>query len=124
MSAIVKLPLTLDLLLAVWRLTTPDVGTATICFNSQPRYLGRFFSLVLPMSNQTQVTVLYGENKLQKTISLPASATIATAKKFGSQEILEHIHHQPGVPTDISLDYECTDFYPGIIHSPSMIYIY
>jgi hypothetical protein len=73
------------------------------------------------MSNQTQVTVLYGENKLQKTISLPASAMIATGKKFGSQE---HLRLQPGVPTDVSLDGECTDFYPGISHPSSMIYIY
>ena len=68
------------------------------------------------MSNQTQVTVLYGENKLQKTISLPASTTVAIVKKFSSQEILEHLCLQPGVPTDVSVDDECTDFYPGMRH--------
>jgi hypothetical protein len=76
------------------------------------------------MSNQSQVTVLYGENKLQKTISLPASAMVATAKTFGSQEILDHLRLQPGVPSDVSLDDDCTDFYPGMIHPPSMISIY
>jgi hypothetical protein len=65
------------------------------------------------MSNRRQVTVLYGENKLQKTISLPASATVATAKKIGSDEILQHLRLQPGVPSDISLDDDCIDFYPG-----------
>ncbi|KIM73037.1 hypothetical protein PILCRDRAFT_803130 [Piloderma croceum F 1598] len=74
--------------------------------------VGANSSFVLPMSNHSQVTVLYGESKLQKTISLPASAMIATAKKFGSPEILEHLHLQPGVPTDVLLDNECTDFYP------------
>ncbi|KIM92063.1 hypothetical protein PILCRDRAFT_83388 [Piloderma croceum F 1598] len=65
------------------------------------------------MSNRRQVTVLYSENKLQKTISLPASATIATAKKIGSDEILQHLRLQPGVPSDISLDDDCIDFYPA-----------
>lgn len=36
------------------------------------------------MNSRQKVTVLYGENKLQKTISLPASATVAAAKKAGS----------------------------------------
>jgi hypothetical protein len=67
------------------------------------------------MSNRQKVTVLYGENKLQKTISLPASATVGAAKKAGSEEILKHLHLQPGVPATISLDHECTDFYPGTV---------
>ena len=70
------------------------------------------------------MTVLYGESKLQKTISLPASATVATVKQFGSQEILDHLQLQPGVPTDVSLDDDCMDFYPGMIHPLSMISIY
>jgi hypothetical protein len=67
------------------------------------------------MSNLRQVTVLYGENKLQQTIKLPASTTITDAKKIGSEEILNHLRNQPGVPSSISIDDECTDFYPGII---------
>jgi hypothetical protein len=68
------------------------------------------------MGDRRKVTVLYGENKLQKTISLPASATVAAAKKIGSDEILKHLRLQPGVPP-ISLDDECTDFYPGMAES-------
>ena len=68
------------------------------------------------MSNR-KVTVLYGENKLQKTIALPASATVTDAKKISSEEILKHLRLQPGVPSTISIDDECTDFYPGIIQS-------
>jgi hypothetical protein len=69
------------------------------------------------MSNLSQITVLYGENKLQKTIKLPASTTVTDAKKVGSKEILNHLRLQPGVPSSISIDDECTDFYPGTIES-------
>jgi hypothetical protein len=75
------------------------------------------------MSNRRQVTVLYGENKLQKTISLPASATVAAAKKIGSDEILQHLRLQSGVPPAISLDDECTDFYPSMSQSQKIVYV-
>jgi hypothetical protein len=65
------------------------------------------------MSNRT-VTVLYGEHKLQKTVSVPASFTVTDAKKSGSKEILKYLRLQPGVPAAISIDDDCTDFYPGM----------
>ena len=68
------------------------------------------------MGDRRQITVLYGEKMLQKTISLHASAIVADAKKFGSDEILQRIHLQRGVPA-ISLDDECIDFYPGMMQS-------
>lgn len=73
------------------------------------------------MSNLSQVTILYGENKLQKTIKLPASTTVTDAKKIGSDVILKHLRDQPGVLPSISIDDECTDFYSGKYH-PIMIY--
>ena len=73
------------------------------------------------MSNLSQVTILYGEHKLQQTIKLPASTTVTDAKKKGSEVILKHLRNQPGVPPSISIDDECTDFYPGKYH-PIMIY--
>jgi len=67
------------------------------------------------MSNRCQVTVLYSENKLQRTISLdPALAsTVADAKKSGSEIFLDHFRDQPGIPPSISIDDDCTDFYPA-----------
>jgi hypothetical protein len=71
-----------------------------------------------PMTNNRyEVTVLYGEKNLQRTLSFPASTTVRDAKKIGSKEILDHLRCQPGVPPSISIDDECTDFYPGIIHT-------
>lgn len=80
-------------------------------------HLRNFVKTSYPMSNLSQITVLYGENKLQKTIKLPASTTVTDAKKVGSKEILNHLRLQPGVPSSISIDDECTDFYPGTIES-------
>jgi hypothetical protein len=74
-----------------------------------------------PMSVRRNVTVLYGEKKLQKTISLPAATTVAITKKAGSDEILNHLRLQAGIPQDISIDQECTDFYPGTVQSQSVI---
>jgi len=65
------------------------------------------------MSPLCQVTVLYGENKLQHTIKLESSTTVAQAKQAGSTEILKHLGSQPGVPSPITLDGDCTDFYPA-----------
>jgi hypothetical protein len=59
------------------------------------------------MAQRLNVTVMYGENKLQKTISLPATATVAAAKKAGSVEITNHLRLQAGVPSDLSIDDEC-----------------
>ena len=75
------------------------------------------------MAQHLNVTVMYGENKLQKTISLPATATVAAAKQAGSVEITNHLRLQAGVPLDLSIDDECTDFYPGMILSPKVVYI-
>jgi hypothetical protein len=73
------------------------------------------------MSLRRNVTVLYGESKMQKTISLPVTAIVSTAKKSGSDQILNHLRLQAGVLQDISIDRECTDFYPGMIRSQKMI---
>jgi hypothetical protein len=69
------------------------------------------------------MTVLYSEKRLQKTLSFPASVTIEDAKKIGSEEILKHLRLQPGVPPGISIDDECTDFYPSMILLRRIIYI-
>ena len=62
-------------------------------------WLGLLSSLFISgMSNLSQVTILYGENKLQKTIKLPSSTTVTDAKKKGSEVILQHLHDQSGVP--------------------------
>jgi len=66
------------------------------------------------MVDLRKVTVLYSEHKLQKTIFIPATATVAIAKKIGSDEILNHLRLQPGVPSGISLNDEGTDFYPDV----------
>jgi hypothetical protein len=67
------------------------------------------------MSDLKQVTLLYGENKLQNRIWLPLSTSVKDVKKTGSEIIIKHLHNQPGVPSSISIDDDCTDFYPGII---------
>lgn len=61
--------------------------------------------------NRRNVTILYGENRLQNTISLPATATVRKAKEIGSTEMIKHLQLQSGVPSDITID-ECTDVYP------------
>lgn len=45
------------------------------------------------------------------------------AKAAGSNEILKHLRLQPGVPSPIILDDDCTDFYPGMIKAINMIYV-
>ena len=67
--------------------------------------------------NCRNVTVLYGENKLQNMISLPASATVRKAKEAGSKEMIKHLRLQSGVPPDITIDDECTDVYPSKVQS-------
>src|ERR1700730_1382742 len=85
--------------------------------NSQPLFkLPASISLQL-MSFRCNVTVLYGESKMQKTILLPVTAIVSTAKKSGSDQILNHLRLQAGVLQDISINQECTDFYPGIIQA-------
>jgi len=64
------------------------------------------------MTHRRQVTVLYSEKNLQKTISLPVHTTVAIAKREGMEEIRKHLQLQPGVPT-LEIDPDCTDFYPG-----------
>ena len=75
------------------------------------------------MSNFRQVTVLYGENKLQMTVKLPPSTTVTDAKAAGSEEILKHLRRQPGVPSPITIDDDCTDFYPGMIKAIRINYV-
>ncbi|KAF8878567.1 hypothetical protein BD779DRAFT_1676824 [Infundibulicybe gibba] len=65
------------------------------------------------MSGRHNVTVLYGEKGLQKTLSFPSSFTLADVKAVASKEILVHPRRLPGVPPTITLDDTCTDIYPG-----------
>ncbi|KAG2336056.1 hypothetical protein BDR05DRAFT_953627 [Suillus weaverae] len=62
-------------------------------------------------SDRKQVVILYAETKLQKSIDLSGSLTVASAKKEGMVAIRDHLNILPGVPP-VSLDPECTDFYP------------
>jgi hypothetical protein len=68
------------------------------------------------MTDLRTVTILYGEKKLQKTIAIPSSTTVKDTKKICTDELLKHLQSQSGVPS-ISIDDECTDFYPGMIQS-------
>ncbi|KAG1894499.1 uncharacterized protein F5891DRAFT_717029 [Suillus fuscotomentosus] len=63
-------------------------------------------------SDRKQVVVLYAETKLQKSIDLPGSSTVARAKEEGMMAIRDHLNILPGVP-HVSLDPDCTDFYPA-----------
>ncbi|KIK37183.1 hypothetical protein CY34DRAFT_810576 [Suillus luteus UH-Slu-Lm8-n1] len=62
-------------------------------------------------SDRKQVVVLYAEAKLQKSMDLPGSLTVAQAKEEGMVAIRDHLNALPGVPP-VSLDPDCTDFYP------------
>jgi hypothetical protein len=65
------------------------------------------------MAARCDIAIVYGETKLHQTMSIPTSATVAQAKLAGSETILQHLRLQPGFPSAISLDDECTDFYPS-----------
>jgi FtsZ-binding cell division protein ZapB len=71
-------------------------------------------------SDRKQVVVLYAETKLQKSIDLPGSSTVARAKEEGMIAIKDHLNLLPGVP-HVSLDPECTDFYPAPKNDNTMI---
>jgi hypothetical protein len=66
-------------------------------------------------SDRKQVVVLYAETKLQKSIDLPGSSTVARAKEEGMIAIKDHLNILLGVP-HVSLDPDCTDFYSGTHH--------
>lgn len=63
-------------------------------------------------SDRKQVVVLYAETKLQKSMDLPSTLTVAQAKEEGMVAIRDHLNALPGVPP-VSLDPDCTDFYPA-----------
>ena len=71
----------------------------------------------LPMPRPfKQVTVIFGENKLQKTFNLEYDTSADTAQEIGMVEIRKHLdklERENGMP-HIELDPECTDFFPGI----------
>ncbi|KAG1788935.1 uncharacterized protein HD556DRAFT_1400806 [Suillus plorans] len=71
-------------------------------------------------SDRKQVVVLYAEAKLQKSIDLPGSLTVARAKEEGMVAIRDHLNTIPGVPP-VSLDPDCTDFYPATKDDNSII---
>lgn len=71
-------------------------------------------------SDRKQVVVLYAETKLQKSIDLPGSSTVARAKEEGMIAIKDHLNLLPGVP-HVSLDPDCTDFYPAPKNDNTMI---
>jgi len=60
-----------------------------------------------------QVTVLYGENKLQTTFKIPDETSPRSAEEFGMKEIRQHLNtlEENGMP-HIELDPDCTDFFP------------
>ena len=63
-----------------------------------------------------QVTVIFGENKLQKTFNLEYDTSAHTAQELGMVEIRKHLdklERENGMP-HIELDPQCTDFFPGI----------
>ena len=68
----------------------------------------------LRQQDRRQLTVMFCERELQKTLNLDASTTISEAKKIGSRELLNHLRRQPDAPPDLSFDDECTDFFPSM----------
>ena len=62
------------------------------------------------------LTVMFCERELQKTLDLDASTTISEAKELGTHQLLDYLRHQPDAPPDLSIDKECTDFFPGMIY--------
>jgi hypothetical protein len=68
------------------------------------------------------VLVLFGETKLQTTVSLPAAVTVIEAKKGASDELLQHFRLQSGILPSIPIDDECTEFYPSTIQLQNVIY--
>ena len=70
------------------------------------------YSQFATMATRCNIAIVYGETKLHQTMSISTSATVAQAKQHGSETILRHLRLQPGVLSTISLDDECTDFYP------------
>jgi hypothetical protein len=58
---------------------------------------------------------MFCERELQTTIDLDASITISKAKEIGSHELLDYLRRQPNAPPDLTIDDECTDFFPGMI---------
>ncbi|KAG0696623.1 hypothetical protein DFH29DRAFT_193732 [Suillus ampliporus] len=63
-------------------------------------------------SNHKRLIVLYAEAKLQKSIDLPNSFTVAKAKQEGMTAIRDQLQTLPGVPP-VTFDPDCTDFYPA-----------
>jgi hypothetical protein len=60
-----------------------------------------------------RLTVLFCERELQQTLDIDASTTISEAKKIGSRHLLDYLRGQPNAPPGLSIDDECTDFFPG-----------
>ena len=58
-----------------------------------------------------QVTLVYGEQNLQKTILMLKGLSIPKAKEMGEVELLAHLSSLPSLPK-IKFDSECTDVYP------------
>ena len=58
-----------------------------------------------------QVTLVYGEQNLQKTLSMPKGLSIHKAKEMGEVELSAHLYTLSGFPK-IKFDPECTDVYP------------
>jgi hypothetical protein len=71
-------------------------------------------------SDRKQVVVLYAETKLQKSMDLPCTLTVAQAKEEGMVAIRDHLNALPGVPS-VSLDPDCTDFYPAATNDNTSI---
>ncbi|KAF8914430.1 hypothetical protein CPB84DRAFT_1759248 [Gymnopilus junonius] len=69
------------------------------------------FQLMPPLK---QVTVLFGESKLQTSFKISNEISPASAEKQGMKEMRQHLDklEASGMP-HVQLDPECTDFFPG-----------
>lgn len=88
------------------------LAAITSIFNPPWESEHKYSSPTTMSSDRKQVVVLYAEAKLQKSMNLPGSLTVAQAKEEGMVAIRDHLNALPGVPP-VSLDPDCTDFYPG-----------
>ena len=70
----------------------------------------------MPPRPLKRVTVIFGENKLQKTFKIEYDISADTAQELGMVEIRKHLdklERENGMP-HIELDPQCTDFLPAI----------
>ena len=62
-----------------------------------------------------QLIIMYCERELQMSVNFVPSTTISEAKEIGSSYLLKYLHEQPDGPPDVTIDDDCTEFFPGMI---------